>query len=316
MNFSFLNIFKGKKQNNTVSPKMEHNTVQPPQNMPLNNGQVSNPLPVYGQPPQNQFIPSQAPTNVAPQVQMQPNMQQMQQGQPIQQYSPVPPVPSTPSRQANNDSFANNRTRRQEKNNNFQPVYNANPVNNIPSFHQHIYYIREKVECKNIIELLKNNFSVIVSMEFLARTEEIVRCTDMLNGAAYVLNCQITIISKKPAILLFSQRNLIVHQDGGNYNHFLRATQNQATAFTRNVTTNNVVSNSTNSFDNSKEINNFNNHFPTRPHFEQKQQEVTPVPPKQNNLNNSSTINNSNNSINNSSVPHTYSQRFRRPNII
>ncbi len=60
-----------------------------------------------------------------------------------------------------------------------------------------IIQLNNRETCKDVIEALRNNASVMINMENIASDVEKQRCVDMLGGAAYTLNCQISKVSVK-----------------------------------------------------------------------------------------------------------------------
>ncbi len=60
-----------------------------------------------------------------------------------------------------------------------------------------ILQLRDRDECRAIIEHLKNNCTVALNMDNIASDTEKQRCVDMLSGAAYTLNCNINRISTR-----------------------------------------------------------------------------------------------------------------------
>lgn len=58
--------------------------------------------------------------------------------------------------------------------------------------------------CYRIIEFMKNGESVIVNTESIANEAEVIRCIDMLSGAAYTLGCSITKITNIKRAYLIS----------------------------------------------------------------------------------------------------------------
>ena len=60
-----------------------------------------------------------------------------------------------------------------------------------------ILQLRDRDECRAIIEHLKNNCTVALNMDNIANDTEKQRCVDMLSGAAYTLNCNISRISTR-----------------------------------------------------------------------------------------------------------------------
>lgn len=69
---------------------------------------------------------------------------------------------------------------------------------------EYIVLLRNRNECKNVIEYIKANASVFLNMEFIASDSERQRCVDMLSGAAYTLGCMLTKISPRGIYLISS----------------------------------------------------------------------------------------------------------------
>lgn len=67
-----------------------------------------------------------------------------------------------------------------------------------------------------IVTCMINRESVIVSCESIAGAQEVQRCYDMVAGAAYALNCQITQLSLTSKIFLVSPANVCVLCDEGS----------------------------------------------------------------------------------------------------
>lgn len=65
-----------------------------------------------------------------------------------------------------------------------------------------VLQMRDRDECKSIIEHLKNNSTVVMNMDSIANDTEKQRCVDMLSGAAYTLGCQISRISPRGVYLI------------------------------------------------------------------------------------------------------------------
>lgn len=74
----------------------------------------------------------------------------------------------------------------------------------IPSNTQ-IVQLKDRETCKAVIEALRSNASVLINMETIASDMEKQRCVDMLGGAAYTLNCQISKVSIKGVYFISSQ---------------------------------------------------------------------------------------------------------------
>ena len=73
------------------------------------------------------------------------------------------------------------------------------------SLYTHVEYIvslHGRSECTNIIEYIKQNASVFLSMECIADETERQRCVDMLSGAAYTLGCALNKISFRGIYLI------------------------------------------------------------------------------------------------------------------
>lgn len=75
-----------------------------------------------------------------------------------------------------------------------------------------ILQLRDRDECKSIIEYLKNNCTVAINMDSIANDTEKQRCVDMLSGAAYTLGCQISRISPR-GVYLITPAAVRVQQD-------------------------------------------------------------------------------------------------------
>ena len=67
--------------------------------------------------------------------------------------------------------------------------------------------------CYRIIEFMKNGESVIVNTESIANEAEVIRCIDMLSGAAYTLGCSITKITNIKRAYLISPPTVQVLAD-------------------------------------------------------------------------------------------------------
>ena len=67
--------------------------------------------------------------------------------------------------------------------------------------------------CFRIIEFMRNQESVIVSMESISSHEEVQRCLDMLTGAAFTLQCSMTAISAAQRIYLIAPTTVMVMLD-------------------------------------------------------------------------------------------------------
>lgn len=65
-----------------------------------------------------------------------------------------------------------------------------------------IVQLRDRDECRAIIEHLKNNCTVALNMDNIASDTEKQRCVDMLSGAAYTLSCNICRISTRGVYLI------------------------------------------------------------------------------------------------------------------
>ncbi len=75
-----------------------------------------------------------------------------------------------------------------------------------------ILQLRDRDECRAIIEYLKNNCTVALNMDNIASDTEKQRCVDMLSGAAYTLNCNISRISTR-GVYLITPESVRVQQD-------------------------------------------------------------------------------------------------------
>lgn len=75
-----------------------------------------------------------------------------------------------------------------------------------------ILQLRDRDECRAIIEHLKNNCTVALNMDNIANDTEKQRCVDMLSGAAYTLNCNISRISTR-GVYLITPESVRVQQD-------------------------------------------------------------------------------------------------------
>ncbi len=73
----------------------------------------------------------------------------------------------------------------------------------VPALAQ-IIQLKDRETCKVVIEALRNNASVMINMENIASDTEKQRCVDMLGGAAYTLNCQISKVSVKGVYFISS----------------------------------------------------------------------------------------------------------------
>ena len=105
-----------------------------------------------------------------------------------------------------------------------QAQQQAMPPNNVVQFpgtqrapnggiYAHIEYVvllRNRNECKNVIEHIKANASVFLNMEFIASDSERQRCVDMLSGAAYTLGCMLNRISPRGIYLISSPTVCVV----------------------------------------------------------------------------------------------------------
>ena len=67
--------------------------------------------------------------------------------------------------------------------------------------------------CYRIIEFMKNGESVIVNTESIPNEAEVIRCIDMLSGAAYTLGCSITKITNIKRAYLISPPTVQVLAD-------------------------------------------------------------------------------------------------------
>ncbi len=67
--------------------------------------------------------------------------------------------------------------------------------------------------CYRIIEFMKNGESVIVNTESISNEAEIIRCIDMLSGAAYTLGCSITKITNIKCAYLIAPPTVQVMAD-------------------------------------------------------------------------------------------------------
>ena len=67
--------------------------------------------------------------------------------------------------------------------------------------------------CYRIIEFMKNGESVIVNTESIPKEAEVIRCIDMLSGAAYTLGCSITKITNIMRAYLISPPTVQVLAD-------------------------------------------------------------------------------------------------------
>ncbi len=75
-----------------------------------------------------------------------------------------------------------------------------------------ILQLRDRDECRAIIEYLKNNCTVALNMDNIASDTEKQRCVDMLSGAAYTLNCNINRISTR-GVYVITPEAVRVQQD-------------------------------------------------------------------------------------------------------
>ncbi len=75
-----------------------------------------------------------------------------------------------------------------------------------------ILQLRDRDECRAIIEYLKNNCTVALNMDNIASDTEKQRCVDMLSGAAYTLNCSISRISTR-GVYMITPASVRVQQD-------------------------------------------------------------------------------------------------------
>ncbi|NLB91541.1 MAG: cell division protein SepF [Clostridiales bacterium] len=75
-----------------------------------------------------------------------------------------------------------------------------------------IIQLKSRETCKVIIEALRNNAAVLINMESIASDLEKQRCVDMLGGAAYTLNCQISKVSVK-GVYMISPVNITIEMD-------------------------------------------------------------------------------------------------------
>ncbi len=77
------------------------------------------------------------------------------------------------------------------------PGMNSDGAGNVFAHELQILQLRDRDECRAIIEYLKNNCTVALNMDNIANDTEKQRCVDMLSGAAYTLNCNINRISTR-----------------------------------------------------------------------------------------------------------------------
>lgn len=77
-----------------------------------------------------------------------------------------------------------------------------------------VVQLRDRESCKLIIEALRNNAAVLLNMESIASDVEKQRCVDMLGGAAYTLNCQISKVSTK-GVYMITPLSMRVEMDEG-----------------------------------------------------------------------------------------------------
>ena len=75
---------------------------------------------------------------------------------------------------------------------------------------EYIVLLRSRNECIKVIEYIKTNASVFLSMEFIANDSERQRCVDMLSGAAYTLGCALNRISPRGVYLISSASVYVV----------------------------------------------------------------------------------------------------------
>jgi len=75
---------------------------------------------------------------------------------------------------------------------------------------EYIVLLRSRNECKNVIEYIRSNASVFLSMEYIDNDSERQRCVDMLSGAAYTLGCSLNRISPRGIYLISSPSVYVV----------------------------------------------------------------------------------------------------------
>lgn len=104
-----------------------------------------------------------------------------------------------------------------------QPVAYQQPSNIVPfpgmirgpegNLYAHVEYVlmlHSREECPRVIEYIKANASVFLTMEFIADENERQRCMDMLSGAAYTLGCRLNKISRRGIYLISSPSVYVV----------------------------------------------------------------------------------------------------------
>lgn len=67
--------------------------------------------------------------------------------------------------------------------------------------------------CYDIIDIMKNGESVVVSIESIQSAQEVQHCVDLLSGAAYTLGCSITKLSAQSRIYLIAPNTVQVLLD-------------------------------------------------------------------------------------------------------
>ena len=92
------------------------------------------------------------------------------------------------------------------------PGMASDAAGNVFAHELQILQLRDRDECRAIIEHLKNNCTVALNMDNIASDTEKQRCVDMLSGAAYTLNCNINRISTR-GVYVITPESVRVAQD-------------------------------------------------------------------------------------------------------
>lgn len=92
------------------------------------------------------------------------------------------------------------------------PGYVADAAGTVYVHELQIIQLRDRDECRAIIEHLKNKCTVALNMDNIANDTEKQRCVDMLSGAAYTLNCSISRISTR-GVYVITPESVRVQQD-------------------------------------------------------------------------------------------------------
>ena len=92
------------------------------------------------------------------------------------------------------------------------PGFTSDAAGNVYVHELQILQLRDRDECRAIIEHLKNKCTVALNMDNIASDTEKQRCVDMLSGAAYTLNCNINRISTR-GVYVITPESVRVQQD-------------------------------------------------------------------------------------------------------